>query len=621
MDTKVAKRLTPAAFEMAGARFRLAYVAFLKQMEAVTEIPVNQRSRYSDHPPWIGLINAARPLAESILTMKTIPAGQTKPLEMAVRLVLNAKRPPEDIVKWYTTNRNRIKLLNQAIAWPFKEEGVEDDQTFKIGPLTIHNTLGLSGNDLTAVKASIQKTIDLIKRLDVPHIEKVLYGDVHLVAKLKQNRTIAWYAIASDDIFVRPFKNVGVDEIQSLVHEFGHRYLRKFADQQPQMDWVRHHASLSRNQQKVEMPKPGDPLPVPLQGSKTIPIITKIDQGVKLELDTGGFIKWDSLYLLLKKKSEQAQYPTNYAATDSSEHFCESLGLRAVGQLKGIHLTAFQRIWEGKVMAEPTIQVEKVAERLATKFAASTYVQIDRAELEDWLNSLHFAAKPYLLPGKAGVYMLPVSDNVAIKLSSTIGTANDAMGRGEASMQLALVSRIVITPYGPLVLNKKAQDQSHFARTINWKTNWKTGVERMRDAYHKSAGFYDSLALIENRERYKKDLLARIEAIPNWRNHHIVSDFHARVTQNGILTTAQVELLAKAEKITVKTPLVPDEEFDVEKDELLFRMRELYKVARTKNDQWLMTFLTDLGQKLKRNVRLTEKQMSALDRNFERYNI
>lgn len=604
MDSRIAKRLTPSEFRGVYQKYQITWRGLMKHVDEYHDVALPYRSPWWTRYYWVPFILAARDLANAILSSKEIPRKDVKKLEMAARLVNTARRPPKDVVQWYKKNEPRFTFLEAASSWPEKKE--DTDQLFRVGPFLVHNTVALSGPELEAVKKSIEKAVDGIKSLQVPDMQRVLYGDIHIVARLQQSRTIAWYLPSTDQVYVRPFKNVGYGEVQSLIHELGHRYLHKFVNGGSLLEWSKHHNAIGSSA-KVEMPRPGDPIPVPVKGRTTPPTVSAVVPGVRLELAEGGYIPWDALYKILKKDQAASQYPTRYAATNYEEHFCEAMSLRALGKLQGAHLEAFQRIFEGK-KTMPEISVQRVAAR----YAASTYVQISREELEDWLRTLNLYAKPYLLPGKAGVYMLPVSDSVAIKLSSTIGTRDDAMGRGQASMQLSLVSRVVSNSYGPVVLNKKAQGQSHFARTLNWRKNWKVGVDRMKDAYVKAASFYDALALIEDREKYKRDLLARIESIPNWRNHNVVSDFHARVTRGGILTTAQVELLSKVERSA------PKESSD---DDLLRKMRLLYVEARKRNDNWLLDFLTSLGQWVKRGRSPSPKQQAILDKNFARYRI
>jgi hypothetical protein len=558
------------------------------------------------------VIDAGKRLTAPLLSMKEVPAGRAKTFEMAVRLIDMIQRSPRDPAAWYRKNRDKLWFLALADAWADKRDDVETLQTFRLEGFTVHNTLGLTEKELTAVKLSIQKAAAGIRNLRVPGIEKVLYGDLHLVAKLSKGGTLAWYHPSNDDVFVRPTKNVGHDEVESLIHELGHRYIHKFIGREQYRKWIEWHYNVGQG--PTELPKlvPGDHLPVKVRGLVQ-PTIVSVVPGVRVTLSTGGSVEWRELVKVFRANAEATRYPTRYAAKDQDEHFCEALALRATGTLKSPHLENFQQIFEGAVMPTNTVEV--------TKFAASTYVQISREELEGWLDKLPLAERWYRLAGKASIYMLPLSKNVAVKLSSTIGTADDAMGRGQASMQLALVSRLVILPYGPMVLNKKAQGQSHFARTLNWETNWRTGVERMKDAYVKAAGFYDALAEIENRDRYKEGLLARIEAIPGWRNHRVVADFHGRVTQGGILMASQMDLLSKAERAGEKVIPVPVDARTDAMDDLLARMRLLYVKARAHNDVWLTGFVESLGVAIKAGKVPSPKQQAILDKSFAKYSL
>jgi hypothetical protein len=240
------------------------------------------------------------------------------------------------------------------------------------------------------------------------------------------------------------------------------------------------------------------------------------------------------------------------------------------------------------------------------------------------LNTLRLHAKAYRVPNKAGVYLMPFSDTVACKLSSTIGTSDDAMGRGLASMQLSLVSRVT-----GQTLNKKAQGQSHFKRTINWKKTWAEGVERMRDAYAKSAGFYDALAAIEDRDQYKIDVMTAIESIPDWRNNNILADFHAIAAKDGILTLKQVDLLDRTldrergrnAPTAPVAPPKPIQEAPKAEDPLLPILRALYSKARAVNNDWLMEFTKSVADQVSRGRSLSPKQMDIIDRSRAQFKV
>lgn len=245
---------------------------------------------------------------------------------------------------------------------------------------------------------------------------------------------------------------------------------------------------------------------------------------------------------------------------------------------------------------------------------AATYVQISRSDLENWLDKLPLHHKWHLKQGKAGIYLLPLSDNVAVKLSSTIGSSDDAMGRGMASMQLSLVSLIT-----GQTLNKKAQGQGHFKRTTNWEKTWKEGVDRMKEAFMKAQGFYDALAAIEDRDKYKADLLKLIESDPSWNSDNLLADFHSKVMQGGILTFKQIDLL---ERTVRKAPKAPEPQKAPEQPKehpLIPVLRAIWREAKIDRDDWLMDFCKSVAERLQNGYPLTEKQEAALGRARQQY--
>lgn len=546
---------------------------------------------------WSHFIHNATDLSRALLGSKEIPPGQAKPLEVAVRAVLSSKRGPNDVVKWYDANRKHLDFLYDAArTWP--ERADESAQVFRVGPFVVHNTLGLPQDKLEGVITALEKAVVLIKGMKVPGIEKVLYGDVMIVGSLHGSNTLAFYYADEDVVYLRPIKNAGTDELHNLIHELGHRYIHKIADTKTVIAWRRYHTGIRFQHTSVDI-KPGDIIPVRVKGVKGDPIVERVVPGAVYFQGLSGFF---SMSDIKKVMHEHTAYPTPYASKSESEHFCEALALRAMGKLKEPHLTNFKAI------------IEEGKEPPPMKLGmATTYVQISRDELEEWLDDIRLHAKWHLQPGKVGTYVLPLSDTVAIKLSSTIGSSDDAMGRGQASMQLALISTVT-----GQVINKKAQGQTHFARTTNWRKNWLEGIERMRDAYMKSQGFYDALAGIKDRDRYKDDILKAIESVPDWRNHHILSDFHTRVENDGILTTKQRDLL---DRTVNEATSKPAESTSRPEDPLLPVLRTLWVKARASNDEWLMEFTKSVGEQVKRGRPLSDKQQAIVDKNRARYRV
>jgi hypothetical protein len=275
-----------------------------------------------------------------------------------------------------------------------------------------------------------------------------------------------------------------------------------------------------------------------------------------------------------------------------------------------------------------------------THTAASTYVQISREELEDWLDDIGFRGKWERDARFAGVYLLVLSANVAIKLSSTIGSKDDAMGRGQASMQLSLVSRL-----NGRVLNKKAQGQSHFARTKGWMKNWAGGVDTMKKAYQTASDFYDVIATIDDRDKYREEMLKKIESVPGWAANNFFISLHRKVDRGGVVMPNEMDDLEEGLKAPVarpdpqKTPPslgepttpLQDELRQQAQDELrLNAVRILWKKAEQftprddreiKNRDWVMEFAKSIGQQLKAGRNLSPAQITVIRRNLDQWDV
>jgi hypothetical protein len=296
-------------------------------------------------PVWNSFFGIGVQLAQAILGTKEIPDGQQKNLELTVRLFMASRRQPNKPVEWFDKNYKRLNFLHSAASlWPDKKEG-ESEQRFTHGPFTVHNTMGLAGKDLEGVKDAITKAVILIKGLNIPGIEKVLYGDVMVVGKLNKGTVAAFYYINEDVVYVRPFKNAGFDELHSFIHELGHRYITKFIEKPTWLEWRRYHAMMQYQDTpggKVKMPEVGEPFPFDVGRQGNRPIIQKI-VGLKYYVDDTHSMEWSKIKKILET---EAKYPTPYSAKSEDEHFCEALAHRAMGKLKEPNLSAFKFVIE-----------------------------------------------------------------------------------------------------------------------------------------------------------------------------------------------------------------------------------------------------------------------------------
>lgn len=256
---------------------------------------------------------------------------------------------------------------------------------------------------------------------------------------------------------------------------------------------------------------------------------------------------------------------------------------------------------------------------------ATTYVNISKEELEEWLYSL---AKRFTKDSHtAGVYLIHLSDVVGVKLSSTQTKGGISMGYADASMKLSLVSLVT-----GQTLNKKDADRSHFKRTLNWKKTWADGVEHWENVYTNAKGFYDAIAVIKDKEEYKENLLNKIESHPNWNTNDFIASMHQRLVEGGVLTTNQEQALMnslnkiKAPATTRVAPVqqhthTPPTSFTPEQEKVLARMNELINKAQTRSDSFTVDFTKSLITQAYKGIKWTDKQKQVLINKFKHYGV
>lgn len=313
--------------------------------------------RAANHP-WITLIQSGFKIAEGILSTRSIPPRKAKGLEMAYRLFANSRRMPKDVYKWWDKNKKRLDLiLDAATNWPEKQEG--SDELFRLGSFRVHNTVGATGAELESLKKTIQVAEKMIRNNSVPGFSRVLYGDIHVVSRITKAHSAAWYYPADDSIYLRRDKKTGKDEVQSLIHELGHRYWDKFAKTPQKQAWVKHHQEVEDNEvpmEDVHIPTVGESLPgTKVPGVKGDPIVVK-DDGSNLyfegrsrgKLTTYTIPKYKAYLFLQEQIKRNRNFPTPYSSKNAEEHFCEALKLMATGTLPEEHAIPFTAIWSGK---------------------------------------------------------------------------------------------------------------------------------------------------------------------------------------------------------------------------------------------------------------------------------
>ncbi len=301
--------------------------------------------------PWVALITRGLPIVEGLLSTRSIPPRKAKGLEMAYRLFFRSRQMPKDVYKWWAKNQKRCLLvLDAAKNWPEKQEG--GDELFKLGSFTVYNTIGVSGVELEGFKKALAAAEQMIKKNPIPGISRTLYGDVYYVGQIGNAHHAAWYNYKEDILYIRPNKKQwGHDGAQTIVHELGHRFWRKFADKRKRNEWDGHHLGVQIKQVDVKMPDVGDSLPVRFRGAPRgwRPVVDHTTQGQYWFKTPDG--RMDSItrfrvhQIANKNEGDEKRFPTRYSAKNEEEHFCESLKLLAAGMLPDEHAIPFNAIW------------------------------------------------------------------------------------------------------------------------------------------------------------------------------------------------------------------------------------------------------------------------------------
>lgn len=301
--------------------------------------------------PWIQLMDKGYIIAEGLMSTRSVPPRQAKGLEMALRLFYRSRRMPKDIYKWWTKNQKRLLfIIAAANKWPEKVEG--GDELFKVGPFTIHNVVGISGAELEGFKKALAAAVKMARKNPVPGFSKVLYGDIYYVGNISNAHHAAWYNPGEDILYVRPNKKKwGHDGAQTLVHELGHRYWRKFASKSQKRAWDLHHFEIDLKIVEVPMPQVGDPLPLRVRGAPRgwRPTVGRMDKTNywydRPDGSEGTILSFNIWKVVRKNEGAALKFPTAYSGVNQEEHFCEALKLRAAGILAADHKAAFDDIW------------------------------------------------------------------------------------------------------------------------------------------------------------------------------------------------------------------------------------------------------------------------------------
>lgn len=217
------------------------------------------------------------------------------------------------------------------------EEGPEATR-LKAGPFIIVNT---GGFDITLMQQKAALVEEAAKRMESIGLGQVCYGDVLLSNKLaSRDNVVAFYHIASDEMFVMGKSQDGSDAVRTICHELTHRYEHKFMG--IRRDLVKKlYATIAGHSMITggKAPAKGDELPYK---GKTLVVVdyNYMRKSVKLKDPNGNPKETYSMpletYLELKgeRLESDSSFITHYAKIGGpSENFAEMVSFYAMGKL------------------------------------------------------------------------------------------------------------------------------------------------------------------------------------------------------------------------------------------------------------------------------------------------
>ena len=362
---------------------------------AITSL--NLTSEYGLKVFWASLIMAGRDLVQAVMEVKAIPQKFAKKFEIAARVISSARRMPHGMIAWWGKVSESFHLvLDAAKDWPDKTDA-DVTQRFKVGPFTVINTVNLPDKGLQEIKDVFERAIQDIRSLKYPaDFEKVLYGEVFVVGRINQAKTLAWYKFNDDMFYVRPLLGKkGISVLENIIHELGHRYISKFMSPTMRKAWVHYYYQMKGSRVDVELPKEGDFLPIKIKtplGIADQPSVKKVEFG-KYWFELGGedfSIGKEIVKGFLAKVEVSKGFPTVYAMKDPEEHFCEAVSKRATGTLGSKIAESFDKIFSGRDADETPnpvkVTMQDITQKVARRYMRAKWeekIDCGRAEGKD----------------------------------------------------------------------------------------------------------------------------------------------------------------------------------------------------------------------------------------------
>ncbi len=240
----------------------------------------------------------------------------------------------------------------------------------------------------------------------------------------------------------------------------------------------------------------------------------------------------------------------------------------------------------------------------------TTYVNINQDEFESWLNTQGTWFKD---TSTSGCYHINLSQNVSIKISSSITKHGSTMPYASASVTMCLWSKTLNR-----VINYKDADRSHFKRTSGWQTTWAEGVNHWKKLFTEKAHFYDKqIHMTEDQlTQYKIEWCIKIQSQPSWEENIFLKDNFDKIMKGLVLSPKTETAILSSHK--------PKEPLSDAQIQFKQRIESLSKASKEKGDEWTASFtqsIIDSINKFGSKTSLSEKQKQTLFNKLTKYNL
>ena len=245
------------------------------------------------------------------------------------------------------------------------------------------------------------------------------------------------------------------------------------------------------------------------------------------------------------------------------------------------------------------------------KRQTSRYVDITKKEFEAFLRGE--IRKPFSLKqGTKGVYIIHISDNVGLAISSTVG-AVQSKRKGQASIKLNFVSlhkdKYHRTIYGYEKIMKRVVRKKYLQRSTNWRVTLEDAIQKCLSFYSNNESFLERIAQPEEEQVSQpsapvlsakiKEQMEQIENIKGWESKDFLVSLHQRLLGGRELTEKQ--------ELALKRWMPPKYMVDIQS------LRELYRtlnMAGATSDE--LELLAEVGQKV-RNGAIEHKDYKIIE--------